>query len=151
MVLYQIPSIHIHFEIRTLPVSHSMGLTAPDYIRHWLSMRLCLVGQCQTGHISHTLCITLVSVFHNNNNGPNWHLFYVGGDLMMRRHAAYYYASRLGLAYCVALIWPPPRAAKPPVPGRQSRPGWACLGNMRAVIQKWENHFGAKSEALGSV
>ena len=31
------------------------------------------------------------------------------------------------------------------------RPGWACLGTMRAVIQKWENHFGAKSEALGSV
>ena len=22
---------------------------------------------------------------HNNNNGPNGHLFYVGGDLMMRR------------------------------------------------------------------
>ena len=51
----------------------------------------------------------------------------------------------------ISLIWPPPRAAKPPVPGRRSRPGWACLGNMRAVIQKWENHFGAKSEALGSV
>ena len=25
------------------------------------------------------------SVINNNNNGPNGHLFYVGGDLMMRR------------------------------------------------------------------
>ena len=24
-------------------------------------------------------------VIYNNNNGPNGHLFYVGGDLMMRR------------------------------------------------------------------
>ena len=25
------------------------------------------------------------SYYNNNNNGPNGHLFYVGGDLMMRR------------------------------------------------------------------
>ena len=26
-----------------------------------------------------------VDIYNDNNNGPNGHLFYVGGDLMMRR------------------------------------------------------------------
>ena len=40
----------------------------------------------------------------SHNNEPNGHLFYVDGDLIdEERHAAYYYASRWGLAYCVAL------------------------------------------------
>ena len=29
--------------------------------------------------------ILFISSFYNNNNGPNGHLFYVDGDLMMRR------------------------------------------------------------------
>ena len=28
---------HIHFQIRDLSVSHSMGLAAPGHIGHWLS------------------------------------------------------------------------------------------------------------------
>ena len=28
---------------------------------------------------------SIITIIFNNNNGPNGHLFYVGGDLMMRR------------------------------------------------------------------
>ena len=32
-------------------MSHSMGLAAPGYVEHHLSMHLCQVSQCQLGHI----------------------------------------------------------------------------------------------------
>ena len=41
------PSISM-FRLR--PMSHFMGLAAPGYVKHRLSMHLCFVGQCQLGH-----------------------------------------------------------------------------------------------------
>ena len=42
------PSIHIY--IKVLSVSYSIGLAAPGYVEHWISMHLCLVGQRQPCH-----------------------------------------------------------------------------------------------------
>ena len=44
-------SIHIHFEVRVLSVSHLMGLAVPGYIKHWPPMCICFAGQRQTAHI----------------------------------------------------------------------------------------------------
>ena len=47
------------------------------------------VGVIQIGYFSKEMeCDMIYQLFLNNinnNNGPNGHLFYVGGDLMMRR------------------------------------------------------------------
>ena len=44
---------------------------------------------CLSFHISESNIYMMISfiilTFYNNNNGPNGHLFYVGGDLIMRR------------------------------------------------------------------
>ena len=49
------PSIHpshpYTYHIKVLSVSRSIGLAAPGYVEHWLSMHLYLVGQRQSGHI----------------------------------------------------------------------------------------------------
>ena len=43
-------SIQIHFQIKMLSMSHSMGLAATGYVEQGLSMHLCTMGQCQLGH-----------------------------------------------------------------------------------------------------
>ena len=64
--------IQIHFHIKVLSMSHSMGLAAPAYV-HGLSMHL-LVGQCQLGH-------TLTSVFtHSDHVSLHLHRFLVLGN-----------------------------------------------------------------------
>ena len=44
------------FDISVLSMSHPIGLTAPGYAEHRLSKRLCLVSQCQPGHIESLVC-----------------------------------------------------------------------------------------------
>ena len=45
------PPTHPHpFKIEVISASHSMGLAAPGYVEHQLSMHPCLAGQCQRGH-----------------------------------------------------------------------------------------------------
>ena len=41
--------------------------------------------QIGTAKSARRMTMFYLSCFYNNNNGPNGHLFYVGGDLMMRR------------------------------------------------------------------
>ena len=53
-------------------MSHSMGLAAPGYVEHQLSMHLCVVGQRQLGHspyILHT-CLMIWSGASNQDRMP---------------------------------------------------------------------------------
>ena len=43
--------IHTSYPFRVLYVSHSVGLASPYNVKPQFSMLLCLLGQCQTGHI----------------------------------------------------------------------------------------------------
>ena len=52
---------NIHFWIRVLSTSNFMGLAAPGYVAHRLSLYPCLAGQCQPCHITNTNILSYIS------------------------------------------------------------------------------------------
>ena len=87
------PSISI-FRLRCCPCPHSMGLAAPGYVEHRLSMHLCLVRQRWLGH----------TYYHQSSHIQTLYSYVGGGWGLFLR----WWSPSVMWAGPLIYLWPPP-------------------------------------------